>query len=76
MYNLQQKKVLEDSKNNRGQEYDIEVIGDMESSYTEEVIIASELVDDALKHHLKWGKEEEFWAYEEKRKDSKLERIK
>lgn len=64
VYNSQQKKALKGIKNYRGQEYDIEFIGDMESSYTEDVIINSELEGDALKRHMKWGKEEEFWTYE------------
>lgn len=64
VYNSQQKKALCGIKNYRGQEYDIEFIGDVESSYTEAVIIDSELEEDALKRHLKWGKEEEFWGYE------------
>ncbi len=64
VYNSEQKKALDGIKNYRGQEYDIEFIGDMESSYTEKVIIDSELENAALKRHLKWGNEEEFWAYE------------
>lgn len=64
VYNSQQKNALKGIKNYRGQEYDIEFIGDVESSYTEDVIIDSELEEDALKRHLKWGKEEEFWTYE------------
>ena len=64
VYNSQQKKALEGIKNYRGQAYDIEFIGDVESSYTEAVIIDSELEEEALKRHLKWGKEEEFWTYE------------
>ena len=64
VYNSQQKNALKGLKNYRGQEYDIEFIGDVESSYTEDVIIDSELEEDALKRHLKWGKEEEFWTYE------------
>lgn len=64
VYNSQQKNALDGIKNYRGQEYDIEFIGDMETSYTEEVIIDSELEEEALKRHLKWGKEEEFWTYE------------
>ncbi len=64
VYNTQQKKALEGIKNHGGQEYDIEFIGDMESSYVEDVIIDSELEENALKRHLKWGKEEEFWTYE------------
>lgn len=64
VYNSQQKKALENIKNYRGQAYDIEFVGDIESSYTGDVIMDSELEDDALKRHLKWGKEEEFWTYE------------
>ena len=63
-YNSQQKKALQGIKNYRGQAYDIEFIGDMESSYTEDVIIDSDLEADALNRHLKWGKEDEFWTYE------------
>ena len=64
VYNSQQKKALEGIKNYRGQEYDIDFIGDVASSYTEDVIIDSELEENALKRHLKWGEEEEFWTYE------------
>lgn len=64
VYNSYQKKALDGIKNYRGQAYDIEFIGDMESSYTENVIIDSDLEDEALRRHLKWGKEEEFWTYE------------
>ncbi len=64
VHNSQQKRALEGIKNYRGQIYDIEFVGDIETSYTEAVIIDSELEEDALKRHLKWGKEDEFWTYE------------
>lgn len=64
VYNSQQKKALCGIKNYKGQEYGIEFIGDIESSYTEDVIIDSELEEEALKRHLKHGSEEEFWNYE------------
>ena len=64
VYNSQQKNALQGLKNYRGQTYDIEFIGDIDSSYTEDVIIDSELEEDALRRHLKWGKEEDFWTYE------------
>ena len=64
VYNTQQKNALAGIKNYRGQEYDIGFIGDIDSSYTEDVIIDSELEDLALERHLKWGNEEEFWAFE------------
>ena len=62
--NSQQKTALEGIKNFRKHSYDIEFIGDLDSSYTEDVIIDSELEDKALELHLKWGDEEEFWTYE------------
>ena len=64
VYNSRQKKALEGIKNYRGQSYDIRFFGDVESSYTEDVIIDSELEEAALRIHMKWGKEEEFWTYE------------
>lgn len=39
-------------------------IGDMETSYSEEMLLGSELEHLALERHLKWGQEEEFWQYE------------
>ena len=64
VYNSQQKKALEGIENYQKQKYDIEFIGDIESSYSENVIVHSELEDEALKRHLKWGNEEEFWTFE------------
>jgi hypothetical protein len=64
VYNSQQKRALSGVKNFKGQEYDIDFIGDMESSYVVDVIIDSELEEDALKRHLKWGEEKDFWNYE------------
>lgn len=64
VYNSQQRKALQGVENYRGQKYDIDFIGDTESSYTEEVIMNSELENKALKLHLNWGEEEEFWKYE------------
>lgn len=64
VYNSRQKRALEGIKNFRGQKYDIDFIGDLDSSYAADVIIDSELEEAALKIHLKWGKEEEFWNYE------------
>ena len=64
VYNSPQKKALEGIKNYRGQAYDIDFVGDIETSYAESVIIGSELEGEALRRHLKWGNEEEFWTYE------------
>ncbi len=59
-----EKKALEGITNYSGEPYDIDFIGDVESSFTEDVIINSDLESEALERHLKWGKEEDFWRYE------------
>lgn len=64
MTNSEGKKALDGVTNYRGQKYDINFVGDVESSYAENVIIDSELEKKALARHLKWGEEDEFWRYE------------
>ena len=64
IYSTPQKDALSGVTNYRGQPYDIEFIGDLKSSFSEKVIMNSELEADALSRHMKWGKEEEFWQYE------------
>lgn len=65
VYNSQQKKALDGIKNYGGKLYDINFIGDLESSYIEDVIIDSELEKAALERHLKGDRnEEEFWTDE------------
>ena len=72
VYNTQQKNALACIKNHKGQLYDIDFIGDIESSYNERTVMASELENEALERHLKWAKtendrvqkEKEFWDYE------------
>ena len=68
VYNSQQKRALAGIKNYKKQEYNIDFIGDLESSYTADVIIDSELEDEALAIHQQWGASEEavdqFWSYE------------
>lgn len=64
IYSTDEKQALSGITNYRGQSYDIEFIGDTNTSYSEAVIMNSELEADALRRHLKWGKEEEFWQYE------------
>ena len=64
VYNTQQNKALKGIRNFRGTAYDIDFIGDMESCYTEAVIIHSELEHKALQRHLGWGTEDDFWNFE------------
>ena len=64
VYNSKEKAALKDICNYRGQPFDVSFIGDLETSYSESVILDSELEREALQRHMKWGKEEEFWRYE------------
>ena len=64
IHNSQQRRSLESIENYRKQPYDIRLTGDLEASFTEAVIIDSELEEEALCRHLKWGREEEFWTYQ------------
>ncbi len=64
VYNSDKIKALAGITNYRGQSYDIDFIGDQESACSEAVILNSELENEALKRHLKWGNEEDFWKYE------------
>ncbi len=54
VYNSQQKRALNDIKNFAGQSYDIEFVGDLESSYVKDVIIHSKLEKEAFEHHLSY----------------------
>jgi hypothetical protein len=64
VYDSDKKHALHNITNYRGQSYDIELVGDLETLYSENVIINSELEQEALQRHLKWGNEAEFWTYE------------
>ena len=64
VYDPHQKKALQGIRNYRNVPYDIHFLGDREEAYTEAVILGTALEEEALRSHLKWGKEEEFWTYE------------
>lgn len=64
VYSAEERTALNGAVNFCGQPYRIEFIGDTESSYSEAVIMESELEAAALRRHMKWGNEEEFWQYE------------
>lgn len=70
VYDTEKKKALENIKNFKGEFYNIDFIGDMETCYSEEVILNSEVEQEALKRHLKWGNEIEFWKYDYNYKSS------
>ena len=64
VYDSRRKKALEGICNYSNQAYDIQFLGDTDSSYAERVILDSELEEQALQRHLKWGAEAGFWTYE------------
>lgn len=64
VYNTDKKEALTDISNFKKQKYDIDFIGDLRSSYSENVIIDSDVEDKALERHIKWGSEKEFWQYD------------
>ena len=64
LYDSRRKAAMTNITNFRKQPYDIEFVGDLQSSYAEDNIIRSSLEEQALQRHLKWGKAEEFWNYE------------
>lgn len=70
VYNSDKKEALSDISNFKGQKYRIDFIGDMKTSYSEKVILDSEVENDALKRHLKWGDEREFWQFDYNYKSS------
>lgn len=64
VFSSEERTALNGITNYRGQPYGIEFVGDLEASYSEAVILNSELEAEALRRHMKWGKEDEFWQYE------------
>ena len=65
VYNTHQKKALQGITNFKKQEYKIDFIGDLETSYSEDVIVNSALESEALKVHMLYSNDpEEFWSYE------------
>ncbi len=60
----EKKKTVSGITNFKGQPYNIHSIGDTASTFSEREIIHSEIEAEALRIHLKWGKEEDFWKYE------------
>lgn len=55
---------LQHIRNFKGQPYGIQFIGADADIYSERICMNSELEEEALKRHRKWGDEESFWKYE------------
>jgi len=54
IYDTEKLQAIQNSTNFKGQAYDIDYIGDMKTSYSEKVILKSDLEKDALARHMKW----------------------
>ena len=68
VYNSKEAEVIKGITNFKKQKYNISCIGDFESSYSEDVILESDLEKDALKRHMQYANgdpevEEDFWKY-------------
>ncbi len=70
VYDSDKKEALADIKNFKKQEYLIDFIGDLKSSYSEEVILSQEVEEKALARHKKYGDEQSFWQYDYNYKSS------
>lgn len=64
VYSNDKSTALTNACNFKGQEYDIDFIGNIDSCYSKDVIINSDVERLALQRHLKWGDEKQFWQYE------------
>lgn len=64
VYDSKQREALLNAMNFKHQEYNLTFIGGTETTYSEAVIIDSELEEEALERHLKYGNEEDFWKFE------------
>lgn len=64
IYDSDKCKSLTGIKNHSSQLYDITFVGDLRTSFSEEVLVFSELEAIALERHKKWSGEESFWNFE------------
>ena len=70
VYNSNKKETLTGITNFKNQEYKIDFIGDMKTTYSEKVILYSDVEKEALKRHMKWGEEKAFWQFDYNYKSS------
>ena len=70
IYDSDKSKTFMGIKNQSDQLYDITFVGDLKSSFTEDVIVSSEVETIALERHKRWSDEDSFWGYEYNYKSS------
>ncbi len=67
IYHTEKKNILGGIKNYKNQEYNIDFVGDMKTTFSEKVIMNSDLEDKALARHTRWGNTQDdidaFWQY-------------
>lgn len=63
VHSSEKKEALVGTTNFKGQKYNIDFIGDVNFVYSEEVVLNSSVEAQALKRHIKWGNESDFWKY-------------
>lgn len=64
VYNSSFVKGVDKLVNFKNQDLMINFIGSSEETYSEKVVFNSDVEAAALKRHLKWGREEDFWKFE------------
>ncbi len=70
VYDSEKNEALADIKNFKGQDFEIDFIGDIKTSYSQKVIMALDVEQKALQRHLNWGKEQDFWMFDYNYKSS------
>ncbi len=70
VYSTPKKEALYGITNFKRQEYDIDFIGDIQTCFSEKVILHSDIEAEALRRHIKWGTESDFWRYDYNYKSS------
>ncbi len=64
VHNTEKKEALRGVTNFKRQSYDIDFIGDVKTSYSEKVILGSDVEAVALHRHTRWGNENDFWQFD------------
>lgn len=66
VYHSDRKQALQGICNFKNVPYDIDFVGDLDTTYSESVIMASELEATALARHMRWdgSRENDFWQYD------------
>lgn len=64
VYNPILKDSIQSAVNYKGENLNITLVGDIKESFSEKVVMNSDVEQLALQRHLKWGDENDFWNFE------------